>query len=187
MRPAARRLRRLAWSLLWLVALMTVVSGTALWWTLQQARQRHQAIREVVAHGARQQFGAVQRAIEKQQMVAERTEDLDVIGIADDELEAAVQVAEAERARPVAAQALEGLRLQYPGYAEELERRFIRRLEDAEIADPTQHRAHVRQGPDGCPRHVGKACRLAQRFDVGAAMGIPAGGLQQPVGQNNGF
>jgi excinuclease ABC subunit C len=34
----------------------------------------------------------VQRAIEKQQMVGERDEDLDIIGIADDELEAAVQV-----------------------------------------------------------------------------------------------
>jgi hypothetical protein len=31
----------------------------------------------------------VQRAIEKQQMVADRNEDIDVIGIADDELEAA--------------------------------------------------------------------------------------------------
>ena len=35
---------------------------------------------------------AVRRAIEKQQMVAERSEDIDIIGIADDELEAAVQV-----------------------------------------------------------------------------------------------
>ena len=35
---------------------------------------------------------AVRKAIEKQQMVAERSEDIDVIGIADDELEAAVQV-----------------------------------------------------------------------------------------------
>ncbi|CAN5423044.1 excinuclease ABC subunit UvrC [soil metagenome] len=35
---------------------------------------------------------AVRRAIEKQQMVAERSEDIDVIGIADDDLEAAVQV-----------------------------------------------------------------------------------------------
>ena len=35
---------------------------------------------------------SVQRAIEKQQMVAERSEDIDVIGLAEDELEAAVQV-----------------------------------------------------------------------------------------------
>jgi excinuclease ABC subunit C len=35
---------------------------------------------------------SVQKAIEKQQMVAERSEDLDVIGLAEDELEAAIQV-----------------------------------------------------------------------------------------------
>jgi excinuclease ABC subunit C len=35
---------------------------------------------------------AVRKAIEKQQMVAERNEDIDIVGIADDELEAAVQV-----------------------------------------------------------------------------------------------
>ncbi|HMT26615.1 MAG TPA: excinuclease ABC subunit UvrC, partial [Microthrixaceae bacterium] len=40
----------------------------------------------------RDRLASVRRAIEKQQMVAERSEDLDVIGIADDELEAAVQV-----------------------------------------------------------------------------------------------
>jgi excinuclease ABC subunit C len=40
----------------------------------------------------RDRLGGVQRALEKQQMVGERDEDLDIIGIADDELEAAVQV-----------------------------------------------------------------------------------------------
>ncbi|MEY4229386.1 MAG: UvrABC system protein [Actinomycetota bacterium] len=40
----------------------------------------------------RDRLHSVQRAVEKQQMVAERDEDLDVVGIADDELEAAVQV-----------------------------------------------------------------------------------------------
>ena len=40
----------------------------------------------------RDRLGGVMRAIEKQQMVGERTEDLDLIGVADDELEAAVQV-----------------------------------------------------------------------------------------------
>lgn len=40
----------------------------------------------------RDRLVSVQRAIEKQQMVAERSEDLDVIGLAEDELEAAVQV-----------------------------------------------------------------------------------------------
>jgi excinuclease ABC subunit C len=40
----------------------------------------------------RDRLVSVQRAIEKQQMVAERSEDIDVIGLAEDELEAAVQV-----------------------------------------------------------------------------------------------
>ena len=40
----------------------------------------------------RDRLTAVRNAIEKQQMVAERSEDIDVIGLADDDLEAAVQV-----------------------------------------------------------------------------------------------
>ncbi len=40
----------------------------------------------------RDRLGGVLRAIEKQQMVGERDEDLDIIGVADDELEAAIQV-----------------------------------------------------------------------------------------------
>lgn len=43
----------------------------------------------------------VQRAIEKQQMVGERDEDIDVIGLVDDELEAAVQVFYVRRGRVV--------------------------------------------------------------------------------------
>jgi excinuclease ABC subunit C len=49
----------------------------------------------------RDRLAAVQRAIEKQQMVAERSEDLDVIGMADDDLEAAVQVFYVRRGRVV--------------------------------------------------------------------------------------
>jgi excinuclease ABC subunit C len=40
----------------------------------------------------RDRLQSVEKAIEKQQMVADRSEDLDVIGMAEDELEAAVQV-----------------------------------------------------------------------------------------------
>ncbi len=40
----------------------------------------------------RDRLGGVLRAIEKQQMVGERDEDLDIIGVADDDLEAAIQV-----------------------------------------------------------------------------------------------
>ncbi len=49
----------------------------------------------------RDRLVSVQRAIEKQQMVAERNEDIDVIGLADDELEAAVQVFFVRRGRVV--------------------------------------------------------------------------------------
>jgi excinuclease ABC subunit C len=49
----------------------------------------------------RDRLTAVQRAIEKQQMVADRSEDIDVIGLADDDLEAAVQVFYVRKGRVV--------------------------------------------------------------------------------------
>jgi len=49
----------------------------------------------------RDRLAAVQRAIAKQQMVAERNEDLDVIGIAEDDLEAAVQIFYVRKGRVV--------------------------------------------------------------------------------------
>ncbi len=49
----------------------------------------------------RDRLAAVTKAIERQQMVGERSEELDVIGIADDELEAAVQVFYVRRGRVV--------------------------------------------------------------------------------------
>ncbi len=49
----------------------------------------------------RDRLGAVRRAIERQQMVTERPEDLDVIGLVEDELEAAVQVFYVRRGRVV--------------------------------------------------------------------------------------
>ena len=47
----------------------------------------------------RDRLTAVRKAIEKQQMVTEKSEDIDVIGIAEDELEAAVQVFYVRRGR----------------------------------------------------------------------------------------
>src|SRR5690606_29852708 len=44
---------------------------------------------------------SVKKAIERQQMVADRDEDIDVFGVADDELEAAVQVFHVRRGRVV--------------------------------------------------------------------------------------
>lgn len=49
----------------------------------------------------RDRLTAVNKAIERQQMVADRNEDLDVVGVADDELEAAVQVFHVRRGRVV--------------------------------------------------------------------------------------
>jgi len=49
----------------------------------------------------RDRIGAVQRAIEKQLVVGARNEDLDVVGIADDDLEASVQVFHVRRGRVV--------------------------------------------------------------------------------------
>ncbi len=49
----------------------------------------------------RDRLQSVNKAIERQQMVADRNEDIDVIGVADDELEAAVQVFHVRRGRVV--------------------------------------------------------------------------------------
>jgi len=49
----------------------------------------------------RDRLASVRKAIEKQQMVAERSEDVDVLGLAEDELEAAVQVFFVRRGRMV--------------------------------------------------------------------------------------
>jgi excinuclease ABC subunit C len=52
-----------------------------------------------LAARVRDRLAAVRRAVEKQTMVAERTEDLDVVAIAGDELEVAVQVFHVRRGR----------------------------------------------------------------------------------------
>ena len=49
----------------------------------------------------RDRLDAVRKAVEKQQMVAERSEDLDLIGLAEDDLEAAVQVFHVRKGRVV--------------------------------------------------------------------------------------
>src|SRR5918993_1846718 len=54
-----------------------------------------------LAARVRDRLASVRKAIERQQMVAERNEDLDVIGIAEDDLEAAVQVFYVRRGRVV--------------------------------------------------------------------------------------
>ncbi len=58
----------------------------------RQMREAADALEFEQAARMRDRLTSVEKAIEKQQMVAERSEDLDVIGLAEDELEAAVQV-----------------------------------------------------------------------------------------------
>src|SRR5947209_4440419 len=71
-------------------------------------RRPEQQVEEAASHleferaaRLRDRLASVRKAIEKQAMVTERPEDIDVIGIADDELEAAVQVFYVRRGRVV--------------------------------------------------------------------------------------
>ena len=66
-----------------------------------EMRQASDALEFEKAARLRDRLEGVTRAIEKQQMVGERDEDLDIIGIADDELEAAVQVFYVRKGRVV--------------------------------------------------------------------------------------
>jgi excinuclease ABC subunit C len=70
---------------------------------VRRLREQMQSAADVLefeqAARLRDRLASVEKAIEKQQMVAERSEDLDVIGLAEDELEAAVQVFFVRRGR----------------------------------------------------------------------------------------
>jgi excinuclease ABC subunit C len=67
----------------------------------QQMREAAGLLEYERAARIRDRLGTVRKAIERQQMVAERNEDLDVVGIAEDELEAAVQVFYVRKGRVV--------------------------------------------------------------------------------------
>jgi excinuclease ABC subunit C len=67
----------------------------------QEMRQSSDALAYERAARLRDRLGSVRKAIEKQQMVTERSEEIDVIGIAEDELEAAVQVFYVRKGRVV--------------------------------------------------------------------------------------
>jgi excinuclease ABC subunit C len=64
-------------------------------------REAADALEFEKAARCRDRLFSVRKAIERQQMVADRNEDLDVIGLVDDELEAAVQVFHVRRGRVV--------------------------------------------------------------------------------------
>jgi excinuclease ABC subunit C len=67
----------------------------------REMREAADALEFEKAARLRDRLGSVRKAIEKQQMVTERPEDLDVFGLAEDELEAAVQVFYVRRGRVV--------------------------------------------------------------------------------------
>ncbi len=66
-----------------------------------QMRKAAENLEFELAARLRDRLAAVRKAIEKQQMVTERAEDLDCFGLAEDELEAAVQVFYVRRGRVV--------------------------------------------------------------------------------------
>jgi excinuclease ABC subunit C len=67
----------------------------------QQMREAADGLEYERAARLRDRLTSVRKAIERQQMVADRNEDLDVIGMAEDDLEAAVQVFFVRRGRVV--------------------------------------------------------------------------------------
>ena len=67
----------------------------------QQMREAADNLEFERAARLRDRLTSVRKAIEKQQMVADRREDLDVVGIAEDDLEAAVQVFYVRKGRVV--------------------------------------------------------------------------------------
>jgi excinuclease ABC subunit C len=93
-----------------------------------------------LAARCRDRLASVRRAIERQQMVAERDEDLDVIGIADDELEAAVQVFYVRRGRVVGRK----------GFVVDT----VEDLTPNQLVDVIVERLYVEDPPLGVPKQV---------------------------------
>ncbi|NLD76229.1 MAG: excinuclease ABC subunit UvrC [Acidimicrobiales bacterium] len=67
----------------------------------REMRESAEALEFERAARMRDRLTAVNKAIERQQMVADRNEDIDVFGVAEDELEAAVQVFHVRKGRVV--------------------------------------------------------------------------------------
>ena len=88
----------------------------------------------------RDRLTSVRRAIEKQQIVADRNENIDVIGIADDELEAAVQVFYVRKGRVVGRKGF-----------------IVDKVEDltpSQLVDRVLEGMYAEEPPLGIPKHV---------------------------------
>ena len=108
----------------------------------------------------RDRLAAVRKAIAKQQMVADRNEDIDVIGIAEDDLEAAVQVFYVRRGRVVGRKGfvLDKVEELTPG-------RLVDRILEAMYGD---------EPPTGVPKQVLVPVEPDDRGDVrGVALALP--------------
>jgi len=105
----------------------------------QMAAASEQLEFELAAH-LRDRLAAVEKAIEKQQMVFPRNEDADVIGLFDDELEAAVQVFFVRKGRVM------GRRGFVVDKAEDLDR--------AELVSRVLERLYFDDNPIGWPKEV---------------------------------
>jgi len=105
----------------------------------QMTRASEELEFELAAH-LRDRLSAVRKAVEKQQMVFNRNEDVDVIGLHDDELEAAVQVFYVRKGRVM------GRRGFVVDKAEELDR--------PELISRVLERLYFEDNPVGSPKEV---------------------------------
>lgn len=105
-----------------------------------QMREAADDLEFELAARLRDRLDSVRKAIEKQQMVADRNEDLDVIGIAGDDLEAAVQVFFVRRGRVVGRK----------GFV--LDK--VEELSDAETVGNVLEGLYYDPPPMGIPKHV---------------------------------
>jgi excinuclease ABC subunit C len=112
----------------------------------REMREASEATEFEVAARRRDQLDAARRATEKQQMVADRDVDLDVIAVHEDDLEAAIQAFFVRRGRVVGRQGWTVDKVE-PVSTEELLRTFLLRLYD-ERADDVPSTVLVPSLPD---------------------------------------
>ncbi len=96
----------------------------------------------------RDRLASVRKAIERQQMVTDKTEDVDLVGLAEDELEAAVQVFYVRRGRVVGRKGLIVDKVEDLTRAQLVARILEELYDDAALGVP--HQVLVPDAPDEC-------------------------------------
>ena len=124
-----------------------------------EMREAASALEFEKAARLRDRLLTVRRAIERQQMVADRNEDLDVIGLAEDELEASVQVFYVRRGRVVGRKGF-----------------VLDKVEDLDAGRPDRPhpRAALRRGPAAGRAQAGARARRAGRPGDVRGVAVPA-------------